>query len=704
MIYDNQKATATKISYAFLAAYRYALLRANEQSGKTGTYHWLIQLMFTLNLIDQVYILCGSNDTELLSQCNKDKEVHDEETRKKIKVLFRQDFERTKKGKKVPFQMITTRTLIIIDESHLVQGRNQTLAKFLKRHKLSMAGTTPDMFANNTYMLSVDATPYAEESAIAMSTCKDKFKITLPDGPGYFGIKQYFNAGLIRPTFDLVTGKSEFLALLENSPKKYIIVRTDEKNKSKELIRQYAESVGCDIKYFNSKYSGLATQICINREGTCMCLEDAPERTTIVFIDGRLRCGKRVPKKHVAFIWEGSKFAHTDVIRQSLPGRMSGYLATGDCDDECNCVGTCVYKVPEVKPLIFVPPCILKKDVKKVVPLSDLERTFEENVSKYTELTPRNATNLIPGDVQSIPFRMKCDCDECVYNRAHRIECHPPFIVTQCVPIRFQLDQVNSLHNSSEYEIKTYCLNRLMDEDENTLREIRTSRLLTRGQKDEILGKLNNLTVEQCSYRAYKETVNQSQHKSHLEAYKNNSAATQHIKLAPFLTFCVVHPGFVPMEGVTCTPGEVYAIFYTEAQGHDKHINFESRVSKVNAKTHFTRRIEGDFADSVAGSMFGFSPKILLDSNELLREFDHFIEFTQKGIGLFDRKFTALGNGEYIQLPHSVYGNNRQELMRIFSELERKHSVKITVNFKRFQPVLSENDLKNYHEIKSITW
>lgn len=696
MIYDNQKATATKISYAF-STYRYALLRANEQSGKTGTYHWLIHIMFMLCLVDQVYILCGSNDTELLSQCNKDKDVHDEETRKKIKVLFRQDFERTKKGKKVPFQMITKRTLIIIDESHLVQGCNQTLSQFLKRHKLSMAGTTPDMFKDNTYILSVDATPYAEESAIALSPTKDKFKITLPDGPGYFGIKQYFNAGLIRPTFDLVTGKSEFLALLENSPKKYIIVRTDEKNKSKALIRQYAESVGCDIKYFNSKYSGLSTQICINREDNkCMCLEDAPKKTTIVFIDGRLRCGKRVPKKHVAFIWEGSKMARTDVIRQSLPGRMSGYVATGNCDDECACVGTCVYKVPEVKPLIFVPPCILKKDLKKVVPLSDLERTFEENVSKYTELTPRNATNLIPGDVQNIPFRTKCDCDECVDNRNHRRECHTfiPFIVTQCVPILFKINPPSD----SDDTIKSDCYGELT----NNINElINRNKCLTQAQKDEINEKIKTTNA---SIRHYKDTQSQNAHKRHVEAYKNNSASKEHISGFPFLTFCVVHRGYTPMEGVTCTPGEVYAIFYTNAQGHDKHVNFDSRVSKVNAKTHFTRRIEGTFADSVAGSMFGFSPKILLDSNELLREFDHFIEFTQKGIGLFDRKFTALGNDEYIQLPHSVYGNNRQELIRIFSELERKHSVKITVNYKRFQPVLSESELKNYHEIKSITW
>jgi len=251
--------------------------------------------------------------------------------------------------------------------------------------------------------------------------------------------------------------------------------------------------------------------------------------------------------------------------------------------------------------------------------------------------------------------------------------------------------------NDNDDTIKSICYGKLL----NNLDLISNNECLSQEQKDEIKETIITTTT---SIRHYKDTQSQNAHKRHMEAYKNNSASKEHISGFPFLTFCVVHRGYTPMEGVTCTPGEVYAIFYTNAQGHDKHINFDSRVSKVNAKTHFTRRIEGAFADSVAGSMFGFSPKILLDSNELLREFDHFIEFTQKGIGLFDRKFTALGNGEYIQLPHSVYGNNRQELIRIFSELERKHSVKITVNYKRFQPVLSESDLKNYHEIKSITW
>lgn len=731
MVYANQEQAALEILAKYTeGTIRYGLLRANEQSGKTGTYHTLIQYMFEYNLIDNAYIVCGSNEIELLSQCNADvREWHDRTTRfDKIHVVFRQNFKR--------IHMNTTRALIIVDESHLVQGVDQKLSEFIQRHGLTMAGTNPNMVENNTYILSVDATPYAEESAIVTNQCLPKFKVTLPDGNGYFGVKEYFESGLIHPTYELnsIRGKNSFTTLLQEYTRKYILVRIQEKrNKSIKWIKQYAELAGCDIKYFTSHFTKDKLQICLTKEQAkthfkdygqrIPCLEEAPEKTTIVFIDGRLRCGKRVPKKHVGFIWEASKSANTDVIRQSLLGRMSGYIGNAPCDGKCNsqCVGICVYKVPETKPLIFVPGRILiPQNSKKVIKMSDLERTIYVRDTDETILTPRFANNIIPGSIQNIAHQIKCDCHECVYNRRHHRQCHPftPFIVTPCVPIRFKLDaeQINSLGSiddskcEGELNIKSQCLTRLMEEDrrDDILRQIRESQNLTQEQKDEILEKLDSFTAEQCHYRAYKGISSQIAHKHHVNAYENNSASIEHISEAPFLTFCVVHPGYTALEGVRNIPGEVYAIFYTKAEGNFKRINFESRISTVNKKTHFTIQPTQHVEPCPAGSVYGFSPKILSDTSQFYKEFDFFIKVAksakEQDIGLFSQRFTALYNGEYIRLPRSIY--NLDILKTIFEQLEMKHSIKITFKLKRFRPTVYSEHLQHVvdHEINFIEW
>jgi hypothetical protein len=231
--HPNQIAAANKVLRNFVSTgFRYGLLKANEQSGKTGTYHHVIKKMFKRKMIDNAYILCGSNETELLSQCHKDiEEWHaDTDYKDKIHCIFRQYFKNR--------TMTTKRALIIVDESHLVEGVDQTLSAFLNKHELSMAGTTPAMLADNTYMLSVDATPYAEQSAIAYKQSLPKFTVILEDGIGYFGVKQYYENRLISPTFDLITKGGDFKRLLQTYKQKYVLIRIQNKNEQKTKMEE----------------------------------------------------------------------------------------------------------------------------------------------------------------------------------------------------------------------------------------------------------------------------------------------------------------------------------------------------------------------------------------------------------------------------------------------------------------------------------
>lgn len=689
--HPNQIIAAKRILRNFVSTgLRYGLLKANEQSGKAGTYHHVIKKMFKRKMIDNAYILCGSHETELLSQCRKDvEEWHaDADYKDNVHCIFRQYFKRA--------TMTTKRSLIIIDESHLVEGVDQSLSAFLNKHELSMAGTTLAMLSDNTYMLSVDATPYAEQSAIAYKQSLPKFTVILEDGIGYFGVEQYYKNGLIRPTFDLVTSGDDFKRLLQNYKQKYLLVRIQNKNKQKKnqqktkmeenqqktKMEEIAKESGCNILHFNSKYTKKNVQMYVTKEeanehylshgSRVPSLDEAPLNTTIVFIDGRLRCGKRIPKKHIGFVWEAMKISKTDVIRQSLLGRMSGY----EGDD--------LYNVPiENKPLIYVPANILKKQEKnKVVEMSDLERSISV-VEKDTVFAPRLANNIIPGSIQNKAIR---DDKE----------------VTQCTPIRFNLnaEQSSALPGESMLTIKGWCLDRLSEK----MDLIENNAYLKDPQKTEIKAWLNkDNTAEKCNMRRYNDSSNQNQHKCHVDAYLDQYSSKEHISDFPFLTFCVVYPGFKQHESIktTAKAGEVYAIFYTEAKGDDRVINKDSRVARVNSDTHFTIRVIPEIASCIAGGIFGFSPKIKADVDELYKQFSHFIEFSKKDIGIVSKRFTSLRNGECITLPRSVYGTAFDKMKAVFSALETNYDTKISYGVKKRAPTVSScSDI----ELTYISW
>ena len=157
----QQITAATNIRSEFLAKrFRYAMLIARCQAGKTGAFQELIRLMLLNGDINRAYILCGSSETELRDQAHADTRKANPVAyaRGDIKVLFRQDF----KGA----EMDVTRALIVVDESHLDQTQKQELYHFLDRHGLSMEGDPRVLAENDTFMLSVDATPYSELSAL----------------------------------------------------------------------------------------------------------------------------------------------------------------------------------------------------------------------------------------------------------------------------------------------------------------------------------------------------------------------------------------------------------------------------------------------------------------------------------------------------------------------------------------------------------
>jgi hypothetical protein len=692
LVYENQKVAVSTIVRNFrMTQLRFGLLRALVQAGKTGVYQYLIRAMMRLGLIDRAYIVCGSHETELRDQCKRDvEEYHGGATYcDNIKVVFRQDFKKT--------AMNTERCLIIVDESHLVQGVDQTLNAFMRRHGLTMAGTTTTMVRDSTYILSVDATPFAEEAAMSYKKGRSKFVVSHEPGADYYGPADYLRDGNVHEAFDLTTteGAEEFSSLLRSYRRKYILVRIQSRSRQMSALRDCAAETGCDIVRFTSLFAGRDAEIVITAAEAAAhlrkyrrvipSLESAPSKTTIVLIDGRLRCGKRVPKKHVGFVWETSKAANTDTIVQSLFGRMCGYKGDGVYDVPCG-----------EKPLIFVPGRVLERqESNKIVVHSDLERYCDRSESGEVKLLPRFGTNIIPGRVQVKPVRSGSD------------------VVYQCTPILFRLNEADTatLAHQTDSENKRLCFDRFITERMDEVMEDDMS--LTAAQREEIgstIHEINSVITDNATdaddrreafsnvrVRNYSGISNQNMFGCHVEAHTSLCASKEHISEFPFLTFCIVHEGFVPPSDMVIppeylVPGTVFAIFYTDAVGKFEAIPKESRVSRVTDESHFTIHVGEEFIDCPAGSLHGFSPRVLLESAQFRSELDFFIETERKsrdqGLGIFSKRLTAL-NGDVIKLPCAVYGANLEVLDEIKADLESKWSTRITFEKARLRPVIS---------------
>jgi hypothetical protein len=537
------------------------------------------------------------------------------------------------------------------------------------------------MVRDDIYMLSVDATPYLEESVLAYDG-GNKFRVFLESGAGYYGVANYLSDGHLRATWDLRADAQRFKELIAGCPRKYIFVRSQSKNKQLHALLQAASEAGCATLRFTSKEEKQGTQVVLTRAeadehrrvyGRAIpCLEEAPARTTVVVIDGRLRCGKRVPKKHVGIVWELSK-SNTDTLMQGLLGRMCGYEGEG------------IYDVPLVKPLIFVSGTALDKTKsrKKVVDCSELERAILSGVNHGINLEkvcigPQKVAGLNPGRVQSKKY-------------VGEVEVYP------CSPIRFQLTafQTESLVGATDAYIKGICMGYVQRHPEL----IDDNPLLTEDQREEISSVVDSWSPNEmrgANLRRYSGQSNDSMHKSHVLALKWGCSATDGISNPERPTFCVTFPDFQPMEGVPMKAGEVFLIAYTRAKGLPHVLPLESRVARHDGTSHFCA-IEEHMAAVPAASVFGFTSEILESAEAFERQFDEFIGIGLRGSGAYGRRFTSL-QGEPIRLPRSVYGSHLEIMKPILSRLRQRHNVTIICTSK---PSLADSP---FIEWTSLEW
>ena len=604
-IQQRTAATAIKSEF-FRTKLRYAILRAKCQSGKTGAYHCLAKMMLVEGLVENVYLLCGSNELELRSQAFDDAETHNPEyfhrdaTGKQtgvLKVFFRQDFATN--------GMTLEKTLIIVDESHMDQGKKQQLAKFLGRHELTMDGNPATLHRKDAYIVSVSATPYSEEAALFhRETPFPKVTVELEAGEGYFGLEQFKYKGKLHAAFDVLANKAKFQGLLAAAGRRWVLMRLA-KCKSSDAVEDWLKTLpGVTVLEFTEK----KTEVAITKdqqakmlkdEGKAVpCLADAPAQTTVVIVRGRLRAGKVVPKQHIAFVWEGARLSKTDSVVQGLAGRMCGYTTAfaGLAD-------------------VYIPETSLRRDEKKVVAASEIERVL----MGAPLLAPTRFTNA----------------------KAPRIANKAPNGRAQCPPIALNLGHSGSA-DAAWWNLKVETWNPVLSElaggrdDRAEFAEvcvkaalahkaaIMTNPKLSMKQKVEIFKKLEEAAAKIEAAKAVCKTPNHGVHlrfihkgdkksSQHtyfndlLEHHRDQTCHSHHISDGEPLNFVVCFKDFHEYQSKT-----VYAVFYTDAAaplGFDT-VKTDARMPHTNGKSIFSlaSSTAGVSSDSVAAAMDALDP------------------------------------------------------------------------------------------------
>ena len=329
VFYRLQINTAKKIICGFLNSVRTILLIAQCQSGKTHSALYAALTMLKNKNVENIVIFSGISEKSLKEQWIEsinesieqfgliDKEaIHTNlqgkslgrtELYSAIHIVWSKDM---KDHEPIP------NSIYLHDESHYAQTIGNRPHRWLEEHNISLNGNDTILKELNIYWLSISATPCSELSDIKKEN-QNKHMIVLPVDEKYTGIKQFVDNGQFYGTNQGEIDKRLFKRMCKRIPdKSYCLIRYTS-NKIKNLIYKVTKKYGIKVLTYNSTKSSDLKSIDE--------LEKEPDVKTMVFVSGKLRCGKRLPIQHVSTIINTSKNPNTDTILQGLIGRCCGY-------------------------------------------------------------------------------------------------------------------------------------------------------------------------------------------------------------------------------------------------------------------------------------------------------------------------------------------------------------------------------------------
>ena len=315
----QQRGSGNQIFAKFLCYFRWVILFAQMQSGKTETYLFVACEMLRQDFVKTVVIFSGNAETELKDQLtNVDK-------RNRFYRKYRNFLRRNVPGmtedaiddalalvseaakiqvywgpELKKYRGPTHNTLFIWEESHFAQSVQQRPDKFL-------------------HVLSISATPFSEVSD-NHHLDQGKEMVRMMPGVGYNSVAIMKETGRIISFEDVGQGLAQACTLPHNTPK-WGIVRITTKNE--DLVLKIAAAHGYSVVMFDSIVDCVIDGEVKTDLGF---LKQAPTRDTIVLLRGKCRMGKELDKEHILFCFETATSSPTDTVLQGLLGRCCGYF------------------------------------------------------------------------------------------------------------------------------------------------------------------------------------------------------------------------------------------------------------------------------------------------------------------------------------------------------------------------------------------
>ena len=341
MAFPNQIAAAKQITSEFDDEYRWNVLLAFPQSGKTQTFLYVACNMLCTNArIDRAVIVCGNAEHELSEQLRASKtefiRLYVQTEHAALCANMVESVIRTLEARiqvwcgadlkhNAGQPTIARNTLFIWEEAHYAQDKTNRPHKFFKNLCITADGEISNLEGDrNNYVLTVSATPFSEISNI-WHHGQRKRVVRLEPAEGYKGPRQFLEAGAIRQ-FDPRLSPAEVVAQAireSDAVAKYAIVRVRDSKATDNMSAciRVATEHGWAHRVYDSETKH-------HQPGSMQSMDElaiAPQQNTVIFIRGMCRMGKRVPKEHISFVVETSKDSKTDVVLQGLMGRMFGF-------------------------------------------------------------------------------------------------------------------------------------------------------------------------------------------------------------------------------------------------------------------------------------------------------------------------------------------------------------------------------------------
>ena len=357
--HENQISCANEIIQTITRGVNWVVMIARPQSGKSGTYLYVVCDLVLSGHYEKAIIMSGVPDLKLRSQTRRNVrngiisyvKLHRRDGKiktslgdieyyeaismlqNKIRCRFATDIKGTNS---TDFQ----NALIVHDESHFAQGTiNFPWKHFFSKSGLGGMEPTEENISHlkkmKTSILSVSATPDSEihnkyhSGDMSRSMDLQKHFVKLQPGDGYNSFEN-MNCVWVNPK---EIGSWDHIRSIINNPKykgKIIIIRT--RNITTDAINLRSMVTCPELCYYqiSGKKGNENNFDVLDEEPMC---HDLP---FIVHICGTGRLGQEFAtstgKKYIGAVYESGKNSKKDTLVQALPGRVSGYHSNTDID------------------------------------------------------------------------------------------------------------------------------------------------------------------------------------------------------------------------------------------------------------------------------------------------------------------------------------------------------------------------------------